>query len=231
MLAGGAEEVEQLLTQQVAERLLGAESFPDAAGGIALVEPQVRADDVFRVAVIHGTARVEPERFVAEAFHEIERMRDEQDRLVAAAKLRELVEALVRERLVADGEHFVHEQHVGIHVNRDREAETHIHAGGVGLHRRVDELAQLGEVHDVVEPILDLALRQAEHDAVDEDVLAPRDLGMEAGAELDERGDPSLDADRAARRLRNAGDELERRTLARSVAADHAVGRSLRDGE
>ena len=35
----------------------------------------------------------------------------------------------------------------------------------------------------------DLALRQAEHDAVDEDVLAAGDLRMEAGAELDERRD------------------------------------------
>jgi len=36
---------------------------------------------------------------------------------------------------------------------------------------------------------LDLALAEAEHDAVDEDVLASRDLRMEAGAELDQRGD------------------------------------------
>ena len=41
---------------------------------------------------------------------------------------------------------------------------------------------------------LDLALRQAEHDAVDEDVLAAGDLRMEAGAELDQRRDPPVDA-------------------------------------
>ena len=38
----------------------------------------------------------------------------------------------------------------------------------------------------------DLALRQAEHDAVDEDVLAPGDLGVEPGAELDERRDAAV---------------------------------------
>ena len=37
-------------------------------------------------------------------------------------------------------------------------------------------------------------LRQAEHDAVDEDVLAAGDLGMEAGAELDQRRDAAVDA-------------------------------------
>ena len=37
---------------------------------------------------------------------------------------------------------------------------------------------------------LDLAPREAEHRAVDEDVLAARDLGVEAGAELDQRRRP-----------------------------------------
>ena len=78
---------------------------------------------------------------------------------------------------------------------------------------------------------LDLALGQAEHDAVDEDVLAAGDLGMKAGAELDQRGDAAVDAHRAARRLGDAGDELQRGALARSVAADDAVGRSLRHRE
>ena len=54
---------------------------------------------------------------------------------------------------------------------------------------------QLGEVDDLVEALLDLALGQAEHDAVDEDVLAAGDLGMEAGAELDQRGDAAVDRD------------------------------------
>ncbi len=51
-----------------------------------------------------------------------------QDRLVAPLELRELVEALVREAFVADGQHLVHEQHVGIDVNRHGEAEPHVHA-------------------------------------------------------------------------------------------------------
>ena len=83
----------------------------------------------------------------------------------------------------------------GFDVDRDGEAEPHVHARRIGLDRRVDELAQLGEVDDLVEAILDLALGEAEHDAVDEDVLAAGDLGMEAGAELDQRGDAPLDAD------------------------------------
>ena len=90
---------------------------------------------------------------------------------------------------------------------------------------------QLGELDDLVEALCDLALGQAEHDAVDEDVLAAGDLRMEAGAELDQRRDAAVDRHRAARRLRDAGDQLERRALAGSVAADDAVGAPLRHRE
>ena len=58
-------------------------------------------------------------------------------------------------------------------MNGDGKPEPHVHAGRVGLDRRVDEILQLGELDDLVEPPGDLALGQAEHDAVDEDVLAP----------------------------------------------------------
>ena len=76
----------------------------------------------------------------------------------------------------------------------DGEPQAHVHAGRVRLHRRVDELPELGELDDLVEPPRHLFLRQPEHDAVDEDVLAPGDLGVEAGAELDECRDPAVDA-------------------------------------
>ena len=100
------------------------------------------------------------------------------------------------EAFVADCEHFVHEQDVRIDVNRHREPETHVHPGRVRLHRRVDEFLELGELDDLVEAARDLLLGQAEHDPVDEDVLAAGDLGVKAGAELDERRDAAVDLDR-----------------------------------
>ena len=120
----------------------------------------------------HRVAGVEPQRFVAEALDEIERVRDEENRLVAAAEFSELVEALVCETLVADCEHLVDQQHVGVDVNRDGEAETHVHPRRIGLHRRIDEFAKLREVDNLVEARVNLALAEPEHDAVDEDVLA-----------------------------------------------------------
>ena len=61
------------------------------------------------------------------------------------------VEALALERLVADREHLVDEEDVGVDVDGDREPEPHVHARRVVLHLLVDELLELGEVDDLVE--------------------------------------------------------------------------------
>ena len=170
---------------------------------------------------LHAPA-IEPHGVVAQVLDQAERVRDQQNGLPAAPELGELVEALVRESLVAHGEHLVDEQHVGLDVNRHGEPQTHVHAGRIRLDGRVDELPELREVDDVVEAIVNLTLGQAQHDPVDEHVLAPGDFGMESGAELDERGDPPIDPHAARRRLRDAGDQLERRALPRAVPADDA---------
>ncbi len=43
---------------------------------------------------------------------------------------------------------------------------------------------------------VDLAAREPEDRAVEADVLPAGELGVEAGAELDERGEPAVDVDR-----------------------------------
>ncbi len=135
------------------------------------------------------------------------------------------------EAFVADGQHLVHQQDIGVDVNRDGKAQAHVHAGGVGLHRCVDEVLELGKLDDLVEAPRDLPAREAEHDAVDEDVLAARDLGMKSRAQFDERRHPAVDPHRAARRFRDAGDELQCRTLAGPVAADDSDGTAGRHRE
>ena len=54
---------------------------------------------------------------------------------------------------------------------------------------------------------------------------------MESGAELDERRDAPFDLHGSRRRLRDAGNQLQRRALAGSVASDDAVGAPGRHGE
>ena len=58
---------------------------------------------------------------------------------------------------VADREHLVDEQDVGLEVGGDGEAEAHLHAARVELHLAVDGVLELGELDDLVEASRDLA--------------------------------------------------------------------------
>ena len=155
-------------------------------------------------------------------------MRHHDDRAALALELLDAVEALALERLVADRQHLVDEEDVGLDVHRDREAETDVHARRVEAHLGVDELVELGEGHDVVEAPGELLARHPEDGAVEVDVLAAGELGVEPGAELEQRRDPAARDDLTAGRAQDPGDALEQRRLARAVVTEQADGRALR---
>ena len=69
----------------------------------------------------------------------------------------------------------------------------------IALHRRVEELLDLGKGDDLVELAPDLGARHAEDRAVEIDVLAAGQFGMEAGADLEQAGDAAPDGDAAPR--------------------------------
>jgi hypothetical protein len=197
---------------------------------LALDVRRVSTDDALRITLAPMLAVIEPQGLVAEALHQSERVRDEENGLVPTLELGKFVEALVREALVPDGEHLINKQHVGIDVNRNSEAEPHVHPGRIGLDGRVDEVRELGEVDDFVEALLDLSAGESQHDAVDEDVLAPGNLWMKPRAEFDECRNPAVDPNGAAGRLGDARDDLEGRALAGSVPADDTERLALQHG-
>ncbi len=57
------------------------------------------------------------------------------------------------------------------------EGQACVHAAGVVLHRLVQVLADLGELDDVVEALLDLLYAHAQDGAAERDVVAARELG------------------------------------------------------
>jgi hypothetical protein len=158
-------------------------------------------------------------------------MGDEEDRLALVLEALEHVEALLLERGVAHREHLVDQQHVGVHLAHHAEREPHLHARGVVLQLEVHELLELREGDDGVEAAQRLLGREPEHDAVDEHVVAGREIRVEADAELDERGQPPAHADRAAVDPVDAREALQQRALARAVAAHDAEELALADGE
>jgi hypothetical protein len=130
--------------------------------------------------------------------------------------------ALFLEADVADAQHLVDDQHVGIEMGGDREAGPRVHPGGVALDRRVDEFLDPGEIDDRVELAGDLAARHPHDRALQVDVLAAGQVRVEPGGDLDQGADPAVDLDAPARRPQDLGQQLERRRLAGAVRADDA---------
>src|SRR5262249_75160 len=63
-------------------------------------------------------------------------------------------------------------------------------------------------------------------DAADEDVLPARELRMEAGAQLDQRGDAAFGGDASTVGPVDPGDQADQRALSGAVSTDDADGRS-----
>ena len=136
------------------------------------------------------------------------------------ATSRILPEAFLLECIVADGQHLVDDQDLRLQVRGDGEGQPHVHPRGVALHRRVEELLDLGEGDDLVELAVDLHLPHAQDGAVEIDILPAGKLRMETRPHLEQRGDSSSQPDDALGRLRDPAEDLEQGRFARTVAAD-----------
>jgi hypothetical protein len=158
-------------------------------------------------------------------------VRDEQHALALVADAVELVEALLLEGGVADREHLVDEQDVGVDVDHDREAQPHEHAARVVLDLEVLEAVQAGEGDDLVLAPARLRAAEPEHHAVEADVVARGEVHVEAHAELDERRQAPVDPRLARVGLVDARQALQQRRLARPVAADDPEELALGDLE
>ena len=103
-----------------------------------------------------------------------------------------------------------------------REAEAGVHAGRIALDLGVDELADAGELDDLVELARDFGALHPHDGALQEHVLAAGQVGMKAGGDLDQRAGPSAYLAVPDRRLQNAGQQLEDGGLAGAVRTDDA---------
>ena len=148
-----------------------------------------------------------------------------------APELGDLLQTALLKRLIADGENLVGEQDLRVHVDRHRERQPQIHAARVVPQRAADELLDFGELEDVLDAALRLGARNAEDRRVHQDVVVRGQIGIEPGAELQQRHD-AADADHAAGGRRDhPRQDLEQRRLAGAVGTDDAQDRAGLDAE
>ena len=114
-------------------------------------------------------------------------------------------------------------------MRSDGEGELDVHARGIALHGRVDELCDLGEFHDLVKFLIDFGAGHTKDCAVHVHILAAGEFRVEARADLQHGGDTTVHGYFAGRRRGNAGEELQERGFAGAVVSDDSDGLALSD--
>src|SRR5205807_1969610 len=97
--------------------------------------------------------------------------------------------------------------------------------------RRVQVLLDAGEVDDLIEAALDVGSAHPHDGAVEVDVLPASELGMEAGANFQQRADAAVDNGTSRAGLGDAREHFEQGALAGAVAANDAHGLAVLDLE
>src|SRR5699024_7646831 len=165
--------------QRSASTRRGRRESPDAPEQRGSVGAQ-RRDGLGGVAVEDGTALAQHDDPGAELLQHLQLVGDHDHGAPGLLQLPDALEALALERLVADREDLVDQEDVRLGVHSDGEGQAQEHARAVVLHVRVDELLDLAEGNDLVEPRVDLLTGHAQDRAVEVDVLAAREIGVEA---------------------------------------------------
>jgi hypothetical protein len=65
-----------------------------------------------------------------------------------------------------------------------RKGQPDVHAAGIPFHRRIDEPAHAGEVHDFIKLTRDLGLGHPQDGAVEKDIFGAGQLRVKTGANL-----------------------------------------------
>src|SRR5262249_50532418 len=122
-------------------------------------------------------------------------MTDQQYGAIPSGYFRHFAEAFLLKIGVTDGQHFIDDQYAGIEMGGDSECKPHIHAGGISLHRRVEEFFYAGKIDDLLEFRIDLFSGHPENGAVEINVLASGQLGVKAGTDFQQTADAAADFD------------------------------------
>ena len=203
-----------------------------ATGGRAADLLAVVAHDVAARAEFTRDTAVEPQRALAQSLHLEEVVRTENERAAASEEAIEPAIALALEAVVADREHLVGDQHLGLELGRRRERDAQLHARGTGAQGAIEVGADAGETLDLAGGAARFA---AAHSALEDEpalgVLASGLERLESGPEVEQAAEARRHVDPTRSRTGRSGEQAQQRRLARSVATDQAEGLSPVEGE
>ncbi len=212
------------LARSIAVAIAGGEALFLVLAGLLLFQHQtdVAVDHVAGRAVRFNAAVQQQNGAVGKLLDQAQVMGDEQHGDFALTQLLELAHAAIGEHGIAHGQRLVDDEDLGVHVDGRGEGQPHVHAARIFLDRAGDEVADLGEGLDGRHGALDLGAGEPHNFAVEKDVLAPGEFGIEACAQLEQRRDAPARYDAPEGGLQDAADDLQQRAFAAAVGTDEA---------
>src|SRR5690606_18108863 len=156
---------------------------------------EVGGHHVLRGALHAHAAVLHPEHAAAEAAHGGPVMADEEHGAAAEGGGLHFAHALAAVVGIAHGEHFIDDAALGLQVGGHGEAEAYAHAAAVTLHGGIDVVGDAAEGDDLVHLGVHLGLGHAQDGAVEVDVVAAGELGVEAGSYFQQAAHAALHAD------------------------------------
>src|SRR5262249_5266569 len=121
---------------------------------------------------------------------------------------------------IPDRQYLIDDENLRLQMRCNCKGQPHIHPAAVMFDRRIKEFFYFGESDYLIKFISDFALAHAQDGAIERDVLAAGQLGMEPCDDSEKPRHPTTERDQTLRRLGDAAQNFEERAFAGAVPAD-----------
>ncbi|EAQ75809.1 hypothetical protein [Synechococcus sp. WH 5701] len=102
------------------------------------------------------------DRFITMLNDDRAAMRNEQNRCSLGFQTPKVVIALFLKQFISNGERLIDDKHISINMSLHRECQPQRHAAGIAFDRLVNEWSNISKSQDVIKPLFNMSLSQAQ---------------------------------------------------------------------
>ena len=203
-----------------------------------IAEGKIMFNNGFGLSDLHDFAMIQPENFIAHIQHCAGIVRHEDHRMLLHERPHEL-HALLRENDIPHGQSLINDQDIRVNMRNDGECQAHHHTAGIGFHRLINRLSDIGKCRNLLISGVDLAFCESQQGRVHIDILFSRKLRRETASKLQKRRYSAMDRHFSGSRLQRIGENLKQSAFPGSVHSDdsetlsgfHAEGNIVKRAE
>ena len=136
-------------------------------------------------------------------------MADKHDGLSHLLEFLELMVALCLKEHIPHGKRLVHNQDFRLNIDGDRKSQPHEHTAGIGLHRLVHIIPDIGKFQDFRQLGIDFPVRKAHHGTVEVHIFDAVIFHVKTGAQLQKRRNPPRHMGLPCGGIKHPGDDFQ----------------------